>query len=623
MEVDVGQALVQPRQGLAGAYGPFVEVPEHEGPDRTGAFQRLEHGPPLHPPGGLRKRPGQLRVAPGDVAVPPGQRFLHHGLQPRRFGFGVGIPGVGVADGQGVAVSGALPVGIRDVRPPLTVHADEGEGVVHHRTAVVGAPDEVVGEAHGVSHLVGRVLPPPGGDELLRVQLGVHPQFVIRREKPCVDVEVDQRSVGVHPGHGHDDLPRAGVAHPVPRGGARVRPVGQLDHRVAGVHGVCPFRQILHPEGVPEACRLQGLVPPQRPLPVGRPVRLGEGGIQVVDDGGDRLHQLPPEVGRRVAGDQAPPIHQAHPVVLVEALAVVLDGGGRVGRAGVVRPHREGIIRKLNEGMVLLQRDGAAVRGPAPELHVGVVRSEGQDRAHLRVPGEGAGPLTGHVAPVPVELHRTQVVPPNRPGHSPHVAEHQVRGVHQDPPPRLPHHRQGGQDGGGEGLQRPGHGLVPPRTRDGGIPPDQHHPGARPAEAHHPLTVDRPPVQVEGPGRSQARPQGGEVEEVLLEPLGGDLEKESSRGRVVVQVQEPVLGLHRSRVGGDGIHLLERGRERSALPQKRGGEREQGQNRNEALGEGRSRRSPDGVHRPLVVVSSGPGGGGRASPQGRWKEVRR
>ena len=204
-------------------------------------------------------------------------------------------------DGELVVLADALHVGVGEVDVAVVVDGGQGRGIVHDALAAVGARQVVVREAERVPHLVRRQLPHARERHLHRVGVardlgqvleirgaGEHARLVVRAAAGNGHVEVAAAVVGGDPARErrHHPLP-VHVVLPQPQApqvhhpahdlaGARIDdrvavrvaarpPVGPVDHVVADVLRVDPLGQHFHPEGVDEARRLVGVVPPGSP----------------------------------------------------------------------------------------------------------------------------------------------------------------------------------------------------------------------------------------------------------------------------------------------------------------------------------------------------------------------
>src|SRR5262249_27012097 len=109
--------------------------------------------------------------------------------------------------------------------------------------------------------------------------------------------------VRVDPGDAVEDLTGARVALRASDGPAALGPVDPLDARIARVEERRALGKVLDDERVLEAGLLEGVVPPERSPSDGRPLRLRDPAVQVIDDRLDRLG----ERRLRVLLDQPPP----------------------------------------------------------------------------------------------------------------------------------------------------------------------------------------------------------------------------------------------------------------------------------------------------------------------------
>ncbi len=166
----------------------------------------------------------------------------------------------------------------------MIVDRHQRRRVVHHRRPPVGAGGEVVVHAEGVTDLVGRQLPDPRQRDLDRVISSTGSQIV------GADQTLEEQPVLAHPQRTErhvalDHLPGARVDDAAAIGPAAGRAVDPLDHVVAGVETVGPFREQLDAKRVDEAGGLECLGPPTGPFEQRRPHRFGHAAVDVIDDG--------------------------------------------------------------------------------------------------------------------------------------------------------------------------------------------------------------------------------------------------------------------------------------------------------------------------------------------------
>jgi hypothetical protein len=211
-----------------------------------------------------------------------------------------------------------------------------------------------------------------------------------------------QRSQGHVP---LDDLAGARIDHPAAVGPAAGRAVDPLDDVVAGVQRVGAGRQLLHPVGVVEPGRVEGLLPPARafdqgappaPAPRGRRRRRSAPSprprgrrVHASPAGGGRSSGAEGRVERRRVVDE---VHGVRARPGVEAPRLVARLGKASGASGAGRARR----RPGRRPSPLPQRPGLAGGRVGQEgLELQVVRESQAGvevyRAPLRV--EGVAPL--------------------------------------------------------------------------------------------------------------------------------------------------------------------------------------------------------------------------------------
>ena len=196
--------------------------------------------------------------------------------------------GVAVLDRHLVPRADPDRVRVGEVHAPVARELDQRVRIIHDRRAPLGARDVVVLEAEGVPHLVRRELAEAGKCHRLG-GLGRLVTGLVGLEQPLRDQEVLPGAEGAERHLALDDFVGARVGDDVavaPPPGVAVHP---LDHVVAHVHRVGALGEELDPEGVPEAGRLERLVPPAGPLEDRGANRLRRAAVHVVHDRPDRL----------------------------------------------------------------------------------------------------------------------------------------------------------------------------------------------------------------------------------------------------------------------------------------------------------------------------------------------
>ena len=114
-----------------------------------------------------------------------------------------------------------------------------------------------MGQTQGMADLVGAELADAGQADLDGV-IGTTGAVLVGPHKALEDQHVLADPKGAQKHRTLDDLPCAGIAHRLAIGPAPGGAIHPVDDVVAGVHRVRALRQDLNPEGVDEACGVEG-----------------------------------------------------------------------------------------------------------------------------------------------------------------------------------------------------------------------------------------------------------------------------------------------------------------------------------------------------------------------------
>ncbi len=364
--------------------------------------------------------------------------------------------------------------------------------------------------------------------------------------------------------------------------------------------------RISTPVGVAPAGGLERLVPPRGPFQQRRADRLGDAGIQVVDDRLDRL-----EDGRGgipglepVAGDE--PLRER----LADRRGVVLVVDPEISRPGIVRTRLVARFRRGHERVALADGDrlrrGGHLAHPRPrpvagerqhDLDLGVsrepLRARQMDRAPRRVDAELS--LTGAAQ----RFER-----PER------VGEEELGGVDQDAPVGLGGDLEAGDHRRGERLlDRPRLGRVVAHGAEPVVGLDQQRLRAVALEPDDPgraelVAVDADVVRPH-PGRHRHH-----VDQLLAGPR--DLQPQLPLARVPVERQEPV---DRAHPGGLRLDGRERGRGRAPVPVGRRRRASGRQQADEEPGEGGTEHGASYCRARATAISPDRRSRGRVGPR--------
>ena len=535
-------------------------------------------------PGGVG-RAGGTGVVVADIALPVGIAVGDDGIQlaaalrPVRHG------GVEPLDGKPVPAADADLVGVRQAQRSVTDRHSRRR-IVHHRgPVVIGGRGEVVGQTDGMAGLVHRQLADAGQAHLHRI-IGSALAGLVGAHQALEDHAVLADAERAQQDRALQDLARAGVRDRPAIGPAPGLAMDPVDHVVAHVHGVRPLGQHLHPEGVDEAGRIEGVGPPPRPLHQGGAHRFGCRAVHIEDDG--LLHRR--AGGRRVGLFQTEaaaqrldrPVGQGRSVI---GHQLADRAGPGVGEAGLETGRRQ-----ADQGLVRDHRDIARVLGDPTDLRPRLVAGKGQVGVELQIVGESPG--LGHVGiaeighEVPVALvgllqgrQEAEGVPDQEAGQVHHHLA--VRRVRQDV--------GGPDDGRGERLADGPHLVRLVVTgAEPGILQLGHHLPARPAE-HQDRGLGRTGPVHPHRGRAEAGPHGREGHIGPQRPVRLGVEGDQHPAALPVQIdrRKPVEALEilhhrRHRTGGGGRF---RGRVRS---------RGKGRAGQQARRQNRRRRGPPG-----------------------------
>ena len=282
------------------------------------------------------------------------------------------------------------------------------------------------------------------GREPGRIRLAVGCEQALRDQVVLADAERAQRHVALQ------DLARPRVDHRCAVAPAARRPVDPLDHVDAHVQRVEGVGQDLDAVGVSPTGRLEGLGPPAGAVQQRAANGLRRPGIEVIDDGLDRVAH-PARVGRSRAGQAVARDHALHHV-LADGHSVVGVGEREVARGGREGARHVAVVGELDErvshadghslrvgGYVTDVAAGLAARERQPGLQLGVLREALQHRRDRRAAAfvERERPLAGLPEPV---------------GDAVRVADDEVGGVDQYAPAAGRDHVEAPDDRRREGV---------------------------------------------------------------------------------------------------------------------------------------------------------------------------
>ena len=539
MQVDVREPHAQQGHRLAGLDRPFVELLDRHLAHRARALHRVEQRGPFIPPrrGGDRAfGPGVLVGDEPDVA---GDAVLHDPVESCRFRARIRIPRVAEPDGERVPRPRHGGVRLREVEVAARVHRDQRHGVVHHRAAPLRRRDIVVREAERVADLMRRVLPATRHREVL----GAHVQSIGTGggKEARVDVVVDQRTPRVHADHRTEDLAGARIGERRPDGRAGTVTVHPVQHRVARVHGIRARREIAHEERVPESGAFEHLAPPHPTFAERGLVRLGNAGVEIVDDRRHGFRELTALIRRGILGDEPPAVREAVAIRAFEALRVVVEPRAAVAGAGVVLPRAESLRgRERDERVMHLEHRRGSVRGIAAQQGTGVVHVEREHRVDLRVQRERPGARSVDPTARRVDARAALLGAADGLADAVGISEEEARGVHDEHAIGLGLDREGCEHGARRGLSGgPLSGGIRGRCPHAPVVAQHQNAFALPLEPHHRAAAGLPAVQTDGctgPGG-----EDGLMQEVLAEPLRRDLKQHLVAVRIHAHTEEARL----------------------------------------------------------------------------------
>src|SRR5882724_1803746 len=263
------------------------------------------------------------------------------------------------------------------------------------------------------------------------------------------DVVRGAAAVGVHPGHGLEDLAGTRVDQGVADAPAALVAVLPLDDVVAEIHGVGALGQQLDPEAALQARAVERLHPEAGALERRASDRLGNAAIDVVD-------QRIPDRARGIGGVLPLETMPGDPPALerrLDRLRVVLEADREEVHAGIELPRPITVVRERRERQVLPDGEGATVRHDRIDDMAGpVLRLKGEGELELGVQGITAGRALMDEGSVPGEGVDALTGARELPDHIEPIAPEELGGIDQYPITLLGDERQCRHRTGGERL---------------------------------------------------------------------------------------------------------------------------------------------------------------------------